>query len=224
MKVIVFDFDETIGYFAQFGDLISILENLAGTKLTKSRFFKILDLYPNLWNPSAIEAFNYLKQIKTSKIKVVIYTNNMGGRDWLLTLIQYIDKKLGKKIFDRVILAYKIGNKQIEKTRTSHDKTYKDLKKAMRLSDKVQILFFDDQLHSIRANSNVKYIHLVPYKYVINRKTMIKTLIHSSFGKTIMNKQRFKARLEKELTYTGKTGRVYGTSLNFKKIIQSFIG
>ena len=40
---------------------------------------------------------------------------------------KYLELKLNYKLFDRVISAYKVNGIQIEKKRTSHDKTYKDL-------------------------------------------------------------------------------------------------
>ena len=70
----------------------------------------------------------------------------MGPRSWVLSIKRYLELKLNYKLFDRVISAYKVGGVQIEKKRTSHDKTYKDLLAAANLPKNTKVLFFDDQL------------------------------------------------------------------------------
>ena len=68
MKIVVFDLDETLGYFVEFGifwDTLStyILKNNKDNKdePTQEDFNAILDLYPEFLRPNIINILNYLK-------------------------------------------------------------------------------------------------------------------------------------------------------------------
>ena len=60
---------------------------------------------------------NRIKKLKKNgKInRVIIYTNNMAPRAWVLGVKTYFELKMNYKLFDRVISAYKVRGKQIEK-------------------------------------------------------------------------------------------------------------
>ena len=61
---IVFDLDETIGYFTQFGIIWESIEYLFENKLSQEHFNCVLDLYPIFFRPNILTIFRYLKQIK----------------------------------------------------------------------------------------------------------------------------------------------------------------
>ena len=89
-KIVVFDVDETLGYFVEFGIFWSSIiaykiHQKINYELTQNDFNKILDLYPEFIRPNIISILNYLKHKKMSKecSGVMIYTNNQGQPSWV---------------------------------------------------------------------------------------------------------------------------------------------
>ena len=116
MKIVVFDFDETLGYFVElsvFFDCINryLKTELKMPELNQDQFNDLLDLYPEFLRPNIIAILNYLKHKKESKCcnKLMVYTNNQGPKKWANMIILYFEKKIGQKLFDQVISAYKIS-------------------------------------------------------------------------------------------------------------------
>ena len=76
---------------------------------------------------------------------------------------KYIEHKIGYKLFDRTIAAWKVGNVIYEKCRTSHSKSVRDLVRcsSVKISDK--ICFLDDQQHPkmIRPNVDCNFIYIL---------------------------------------------------------------
>jgi len=68
MKIVVFDLDETLGYFTQFGifwdSLSDYLKIQNKPALTQCDFNNILDLFPEFLRPNIINILNYLKEKK----------------------------------------------------------------------------------------------------------------------------------------------------------------
>ena len=121
MKVVVFDFDETLGHFGQLGDFVTTLEEGFGRPIKREVLYKLLDIYPFTLRTDLFRILNLLKRRKQRRDinKVIIYTNNMGPRSWVLSIKRYLELKLNYKLFDRVISAYKVNGVQIEKKRTT---------------------------------------------------------------------------------------------------------
>ena len=49
------------------------------------------------------------------KIKVIIYTNNIGPKSWVFNIKKYIENKIQGKLFDKIIPAWKVNNIIYEK-------------------------------------------------------------------------------------------------------------
>ena len=115
MKVVVFDFDETLGHFGQLGDFVTTLEEGFGKSIKNEVLYKLLDIYPFTLRTDIFRILNLLKRKKQRGDinKVIIYTNNMGPRSWVLSIKRYLELKLNYKLFDRVISAYKVNGIQI---------------------------------------------------------------------------------------------------------------
>jgi hypothetical protein len=69
-KIVVFDLDETLGYYVEFGMFWDALTNFIKTHnilipIDQLLFNKVLDLYPEFLRPNIINILNYLKQKKT---------------------------------------------------------------------------------------------------------------------------------------------------------------
>ena len=100
MKIVVFDLDESLGYFTEYGIFWDSLKNYVTKKnkneLTQEDFNTIFDLYPEFLRPNIINILNYLKDKKKLNCchKMMIYTNNTGPREWALSIISYFEKKI----------------------------------------------------------------------------------------------------------------------------------
>jgi hypothetical protein len=194
MKIVVFDLDETLGYFVEFGIFWDCLHsylmeyNEPNKELSQDDFNIILDLYPEFLRPNIIHILNYLKNKKQSKCchGMMIYTNNQGPKKWAEQLVSYFEKKINFKMFDQIIAAFKIDGKKIEICRTSHDKSYKDLIKCTKLPAHSEICFLDDSYHPNMSNKNVYYINIKPYIHDIAYETMIDRFVKSSVSKKIV--------------------------------------
>ena len=81
----VFDLDKTIGYFTQIAIFLEGIEDYLGRKLKLKEFFKLLDIYPEIFRPDIFTIFKYLKTLKKKNkfVNVLIYTNNIGPKSWV---------------------------------------------------------------------------------------------------------------------------------------------
>ena len=193
MKIVVFDLDETLGYFTEFGIfwdcLIYYLKNKNEETITQSDFNDILDLFPEFLRPNIINILNYLKSKKQSLCchKMMIYTNNSGPKEWAHHIIDYFSKKINYKLFDQLISAFKINGKVVEVCRTTHDKTYNDFIKCTKLPVNAEICFLDDTFYPEMANDNIYYINVKPYYHDLKFEYMLDKFSKSDIGKKIIN-------------------------------------
>jgi len=202
MKIVVFDMDETLGYFTQlsiFWDSLSNYFKTINKTLSQQDFNNVLDLFPEFLRPNIINVLNYLKKKKQSRCchKMVIYTNNNGSKEWSEYIKKYFEEKINYKLFDQIIAAYKINGKHVEICRTTHDKTHKDLIKCTKLPAHSEICFLDDTFYPQMSNDNIYYINVKPYYHDISFDDMIDIFINNntqqkwmsvSFKERILNK------------------------------------
>lgn len=179
MKTVVFDLDETLGSFVEFGIFWDCLNRYLSKNteiiLSQQDFNVILDLYPEFLRPNIIEILNYLKEKKQSECcdKLMIYTNNQGDPEWAQRLRKYFENKINYTLFDQIIAAFKINGKRIEICRTSHDKSYHDLVRCSKIPVNAEICFIDDNYFPGMYNKNVYYINLKPYTYDLLFETIM---------------------------------------------------
>jgi hypothetical protein len=192
MKVVVFDLDETLGYFTQYSifwdSLSNYLKNKNRNQLTQSDFNQILDLFPEVLRPNIINILTYLKSKKKSNCchKMMIYTNNSGPREWAQHIIKYFENKINYKLVDQIIAAFKINGKRVEICRTSQDKTHKDLIKCTKIPIDAEICFMDDTFFPDMAHNNIYYINIKPYYYDLPFEYMLEHFSGSEIGKKIL--------------------------------------
>ena len=101
-KIVVFDLDETLGYFMELGMFWDALKGYIKyakhnkINIDQKLFNNILDLYPEFLRPNIIEILNYLKKKKQSNHcnKLMIYTNNQGPVEWATYIMNYFNKKI----------------------------------------------------------------------------------------------------------------------------------
>ena len=166
LKIVVFDLDETIGYFTEISIFWDALEHFYGHNLLNDKFFEMLNVFPEFFRPDILKILDILHK-KKSCYKMYIYTNNQGPKSWVNMLSEYMDLKLGYKIFDYIIAAYKIRGKQIEPKRTSHEKSVTDLISCTDIPANTEICFIDDLYHPLMDKDNVYYINIKPYRISI---------------------------------------------------------
>ena len=173
-KIVVFDLDETLGCFVELGIFCDALERTLGTPIDKLHFFEIMTLFPEFMRPNIINILSYLLDKKKSKDckKIMIYTNNQGPRSWTENIADYFSHVLGEKVFDDIILAFKVRGKLVEICRTSHDKSVKDLVNCTKIPKDTKVCFLDDQFHPEMEHDNVFYINVKPYTTNLKFKEM----------------------------------------------------
>ena len=115
MKIVIFDLDETLGYFVEMGMFWDGLIKTTGKRdFAQEEFNDILDLYPEFIRPNIENILTYLKKKKQSRgcHKIMIYTNNQGPSKWSDHILSYFETKTKSKLFDQTIRAFKsTGNK-----------------------------------------------------------------------------------------------------------------
>ena len=192
MKIVVFDLDETLGYFVEFGIFWDILSQYLNKETDQQFFNNLMDLYPEFLRPKIINILKYLKNKKISKKcqKLMIYTNNQGSRKWINYIISYFESKLeGYKLFDQIITAFKINGKQIEFCRTTNNKTYHDFIRCTKLPINAEICYLDDTFYPEMAHDNIYYINIKPYVHDLPFNEMYKRFFESNIGRTLIDKE-----------------------------------
>lgn len=185
-KIVVFDLDETLGYFVVFGMFWDALQNFIKQQkllvtVDQILFNKVLELYPEFLRPNIINILNYLKQKKKTNScnKLMIYTNNQGPEEWAKQIKSYFETKIKYNLFDQIIKAFKIKGKQVELCRTSHTKKHTDLIRCSKIPETTEICFLDDAYHDGMVNDRVYYINLKPYIHDLPFELMIERFIKS---------------------------------------------
>ncbi len=202
-KVIVFDLDETLGYFQDFGILWNSLQIKYSDKQTTNKqttnkqkktvsfdnnlFNSLIDLYPNLLRPKIIDILEMIVKYQSMNelcpFLLMIYTNNNGGKEWVKLIINYFESKIAGLHFDRIINAFKINDEIIEPSRTGYEKKYSDFLKTTKMPKKTKICFIDDTFHPQMENDNIVYLHIKPYIYDLDASQFLGPLSkHNVFG------------------------------------------
>jgi hypothetical protein len=190
MSCIVFDLDETIGFFPQVGIVWDVINNYNKGKLHETDFFSLMDLFPNVLRPGILKTLDYINKKKGSDVsKIVLYTNNMGHPSWARMIIGYIHYKLGKQVFD-VIIPGHVGMKFGELScRTSPLKTYDDLVRCANISRDTPVCFVDDQPHAkMTDNPMVTSVFVNAYNHFYTTSAIIKNLGRYTYYKSVYEK------------------------------------
>jgi hypothetical protein len=212
-KYIVFDVDETLGYFSQLGSFIDAIsfynKDFSGSVF--ERFNEILDLFPEFVRPKMIETLKYIHEKKVSGTcsGVFIYTNNQGPRSWVQHIAKYFDYKVGNverndrndgaNLFDKIIAAYMINGKIVEPGRTSQNKTYDDLLRITGISPHSEVCFVDDLNHPDMRHENVLYLNVKPYVKTLSVHEMIRRYLKSPLASSIVATREFIAAISERM-------------------------
>lgn len=165
-KIVVFDLDETLGCFVELGMFWDSVRHVLGDEYTgQSDFNHLMSIFPEFTRPNIVDILKYLVKKRRRKEcqKIMIYTNNQGPRSWATMITEYFDSRVGEKVFDQIIAAFRVRGQDVELCRTSHDKSRDDLIRCTRIPKDTQICFLDDQHHPMMDVDNVYYINVKPY-------------------------------------------------------------
>ena len=209
-KIIVFDLDETLGYFTEFGLFWTSLNTYCKNILGQNEFDSLLDLFPEFIRPNMFQILQYIKYKKElyKCDKIMIYTNNQYPSEWSRMIKNYFESKIQKKmqknmsklnepiIFDQIIQAFKIRGERIELLRTTHKKTHDDLIKCTFLPYNTEIFFLDDALHTDMCSDKIYYINLKPYIYKLQYEQLINRFLKSENLYNMQIKDRIKDKIE----------------------------
>lgn len=189
-KVVVFDLDETIGYFLELGvfwEALLLYTNPANI-LTQEVFNKVLDLYPEFMRPNLFTILKYLKRQKTSGLcrSVMIYTNNTGPPEWVHFIKNYIHDKMEYNLFDQVIGAFKVNGKIIEICRTTTEKNKDDFIRCTKLPENIEICFVDNEYHESMHQHDIYYINVNTYINALQPNVMVDRFISNSVSRPLV--------------------------------------
>ena len=181
-KVVIFDMDETLGHFYQISGLWYAIKD-TNPRATKQDFFDLMDCFQETLRLHIEKILKYLKKAKAQgKIRrVIIFTNNQGPKTWSNLIKDYFNYKMNTNLIDKVVGAYKVGNKQIEPHRTSHVKKYSDILKAANISKSAKLCFVDDQEHGGMKRENIFYIKPAVYSITLSKSAVIKKVKSCKF-------------------------------------------
>ena len=186
---IIFDMDETLGFFQQINYLWHSLKkinyNYYGSTLNNNYFSKILDLYPEFIRPNLVLILNYLKnkKIENKCSSVIIFTNNQTSKEWVTLIQNYFNEKIDYNLFDKIICAYKINEKIIEENRNHESKTFDDFIQCTRLDPRTNLLFLDDKYYPKMNKNNLMYIKIRQFTYTFEKDILLNRLINSDIVK-----------------------------------------
>lgn len=183
-NIIVWDADETLGSFGSLDEINMLMEKYLDRELKEKELFILMDIFPEILRPNILKVLSGLKRKKNKKgTKIIIYTNNNGPDKWIESMKTYLENKVGKGLFDKIIRAYKINGQIIESKRTTDAKTYEDLKNCMGVNDIKNVCFIDDQPHDLFDDEHVHGLHIPPYFKTFTKEDVITRLLKSSFVK-----------------------------------------
>lgn len=191
-KVIIFDLDETIGSFSDLYILWTAIEKHIHPNTIS--FNALLDLYPEFLRHGILQIldFLYYKKQTGQCSKIFIYTNNQCSIIWVQQIADYIESKISKdsnRLFDKIIHAFKIGDKLVELKRTTHAKTNNDFIKCTLLPKTTELCFIDNSFFPKMCGERVYYIQPRSYIHYLRTDEIIDRFMCS----TLFN----------ELEYTG---------------------
>lgn len=190
-KIVVFDLDETLGYFVELCILWHGIIDYLKIKnidynLDHADFIEIFKKYPEFIRPNIFSILDYLKNKKINGecYKLMIYTNNKRSKEWCTIIKYFYENKLHDyPLFDQMICAFKINNEQIELCRTSHQKKHTDFIKCTKLPYNTQICYIDDVYYPKMHTENVYYINVPRYIYKLEISELLKRFYTTSIGK-----------------------------------------
>lgn len=186
-RVIVFDFDETLGAFLDLRILWTSIQEKFGASVIQ--LHELIDLYPEFLRYGILSILEYLceKKRRGECDALYIYTNNQCSSDWTTMVCDYLNKRVYPEgsLFDKIIHAFKINNTPVELSRTTHDKTHGDFIKCSILPKTTEICFLDNTYFEDMRHRRIYYIQPRAYYHHLSTEEIIYRFLDSDLGKRI---------------------------------------
>jgi hypothetical protein len=180
IKTIAFDLDETLG---SFGDLyilwLGIETYIQHYVDPYILFYGLIELYPEFLRHGIIPILEYLmyKKKMGECSRIFLYTNNQCNEGWVEHILRYLNDKIGNKLFDKTVCAFKIQNKIMNPSRTSNNKTFTDLVRCTMLTKSSEVCFIDNSYYEKMVNDRVYYIQPKSYEHRVSTDEIIDRFI-----------------------------------------------
>jgi hypothetical protein len=179
-RVVVFDLDETLGHF----HLIRLIwesihefinYNNIPYMMGQTDFNDLFDIFPEMLRPEVLSILLFLKNEKDRGAcnGIMVYTNNKYPKEWVYLIIRYIEHKVGHKLFDNIVLAFKMNGRVQQMGRTTNDKKIEDFVACCRLPQSVEICYFDNSEYSGMVSENVYYLKVRAYYHPFTETSII---------------------------------------------------
>ena len=94
-KCIIFDLDETLGYFTQIYITVLRFESLYNIKLAYKDYHNLFTEFENIFRPGIFVLLAYLNALKKKyPIKIILYTNTTMSDTFINHIVKYINNKI----------------------------------------------------------------------------------------------------------------------------------
>ena len=159
-KCVVFDLDETIGFFAQLYTIAKTFETTREYKLQKQQILTLYKHFYNIFRPGIFTLLAYSQFLKEKyKICIVLYTNTIMDDIWIDAFLQYT--------YDMVKLEFDSVMNLNSKCRSSVKKTLQDLYTCnASLNPTTPIMIIDNKKHKHLLDKNTSYVLVKTYYYI----------------------------------------------------------
>lgn len=183
--MIVFDLDQTLGFFDQIVYIIN--------QMRLEIYAPLFELFPEIFRPQLFELLHSLALLKKNKrVKgIVLYTNNRN-EDFVKQLIQYIHSKLGCSLFEPVLTYH-------SPERTTREKSSHDLFACIQDGHTHLFCFIDDKYHERMNHVDIYYIRSEAYQYILEEKE-VNTRIQKTIPGFKSKKRNLPMKLHKRVT------------------------
>ena len=174
-KCVVFDLDETIGFFAQLYTISKKFETTTEYKLQQHHIVRLYKHFYNIFRPGIFTLLAYAQFLKEKyNICIVLYTNTIMDDIWVDAFLQYT--------YDMVKLEFDSVMNLNSKCRSSTKKNLRDLYKCnSSLNSTSHIMIIDNKTHKRLLDKNILYVLVKTYYYVHNNN-IIWNKIHELFN------------------------------------------
>lgn len=179
---VIFDLDETLGYFTELSIIWGCLQSVYKAK-GQYTFNKLCEVFENdYFRPGIFKVFRFLKK-QGDAVRVILYTNNTGSMEWLRLILNFIEMKAGvNNLFYKIVPGYKPGQRTGPCRRSSFDKTYPEIVRCASIPADAKIIFFDDLWHSQMNAKEVTYVRVKAYYRPMRPSHIIHKLQNSYFS------------------------------------------
>lgn len=194
-KLIIIDFDNTIGYFSQVVYLINIIEKTYSRKMTQDDINTLLRIYSNSFRPKIFEILKFIYELKVKNIihALILYTRNKNERFVKMVLVfieEYILQQAYNEkemyMFDDIVFS-ETKTKQLEPLLKMKNMCYKD--------EELRLCFIDNMNYNYEeqsiSNITVFFIECDNYKFYYTPEEIARNMdyeIYSKLNKKIMYK------------------------------------